>query len=294
MGNCCCTKENLTDNNAENLIRESILLLNTQKYDFEELDEKIKVVIGINLLDVIPSDTLKWITRDNYVKILNNIFLNEKFDDYFDFSTFQKLACVSYEDISDKAQNKCNNFLLWILANLRYINSSQSRLDKIKLIENVILATDKMLTYQTFKKFLTNYLLVNLYYVTQNFRQCADGTLDNDRDLSKDFVYIIDDVFNLENVTNYTKGLIEKMKDRVLRSSVSFSKTNFNEEPAFTDGPRSSLNTFSNCISNEFLKRSHLQKFFNENFYLLNVIELRDNFYNIYNNSKTPRYLATA
>lgn len=300
MGNCCCTKESLTDNDAENLIRESILLLNTQKLEFEDLDEKISEIIGISLIEIHPTDTIKWITRDNYLKILNNILISDNFDDTMDYSTFQKLACISYEDINNKYNSsQLNNFLLWVLANVHYLNNSKTRLEKVKLIEKIILNSDKMLTFKTFKKFLTNYLLVNLLYVTQNFRQCTEGPMNNDREnLQKDFRFLINDIFNLENVNCYINELIDKMRDKILRNSVTFAKVNFNEEPASSTEnyvlktSESKENLTSSSISNEFLKRSHLQKFFNENFYLLNIIELRENFYNTYN-VKSVRYIAT-
>jgi hypothetical protein len=300
MGNCCCTKETLTDNDAENLIRESILLLNTQKLEFEELDEKISEIIGISLIEIHPTDTIKWITRDKYLQILNNILINDKFDDTMDFSTLQKLACLSYEDINfSNNTSQSNNFLLWVLANVHYINNSKTRLEKVKLVEKIILNSDKMLTFKTFKKFLTNYLMVNLLYITQNFRQCAEGPMENDKEnLHRDFRYLIDDIFNLENVISYINELIGKMKDKILRNSVSFAKVNFSEEPASSTESfvlktsESNEKLFSSSISNEFLKRSHLQKFFNENFYLLNIIELRDNFFNTFN-VKSARYLTT-
>jgi hypothetical protein len=261
MGNCCDARTILSDNDAENLIRESILLLRIRKFDLEEVEEIFTAEIGLSLIEI-KNNITKWITKEKYEKLVSDDLVNSNCKISHHLIHFNNIVqnqrCVTL-NYNEQAEGKGFHIslALWLIPLIK--NTPQSRIEKVKFIEQIILKSDEILTFSTFNKFLSRYLEICLIKITHNFYESED--IQNDYDLKKQYQKLINQVYTKENVDNYKKKLMENVSlNIVLRNSMLKNKD----------------------ISNEFIKRSHIKLFFDENPFLLDIIELRENFYDIY------------
>jgi hypothetical protein len=253
MGNCCDSR-GTTDNESENFIREIILTLKLRKYNLEEAEQIITEHIDVSLLDI-ENNPLKWITKEKYDKLMENHFIEI---DNKNINEIQKLACIIYNDIlSTGDKNFHFTLLMWLLSQLK--SASFNKDDKIKLIQQIILKSDKILTFNTFGKFLRNYLEIILIKITHNFIDCME--INSSDEKRKSYQQLITQVYNKVNLEIYYKRLMDKMNKIVInRRSMLLGKD----------------------ISNEYLKEIQISTFFKENEFLLDMVEVRHNFFSLY------------
>lgn len=249
MGNCCDSKGSLTDNTAENLIRNTIAILKIRKFHIEEIERVLKDLLGVSLFDI-ELNPHKWIPMSTYNKLVDDYFLSDEqitSSRMEDCTLAQRSVCVAYNK-NDKDFHF--NLLMWIMSLVK-----SNRSDKIKMIKKVILRTQTVLTFNTLRRFLIFYLNLLLVKTTNNFEVCDQIHCEDE--IKKDF-YMLTNVYNKSNINDFVDKLMGRMKKIVIKGN-----RKLNDED----------------ICNEFLKESHLRLFFEENFFLLDMLELRNEFY---------------
>ncbi len=258
MGNCCDTRGHNTDNEAENLIRESIGLLKIRKFEYSEFYTIVSEAINISMLDIEPSTLSKWITKEIYEKIVNERLINgtsNSIIDNVDFIENQKLSCLNYEELFKKSDSGgvYNNFFFFIIAYTKL--NSQSKYEKIKAIEKFIQKTNRVLNFSTLTEFLKKYLDVLLYEITNHFHYSGD--IAENKYLNTNYSALIKRMFNKDNVAEFSTNVIK-------------SCGNIVGGQMYTTGVN---------ISNNFVNKNQMRKFFSDNSYLLDIFELRENFF---------------
>lgn len=260
MGNCCEAILINTENDAENLIRESIQSLKIHKYSLTELETGLAEQLGIPLLEVKSS---KWITKEIYKNICLKYFIeNNRLEDQ-ELQDDQKSCLLKYNDSLD---GKCFSFCLaiWICSNLdrKYFK------DKLYLVEEIILKSDEILTVLTFKKFILRLIEIALYKITYNF--VSNKKIVSENILSLSYEKLINYIYNRKNIEDYKQNHIDKIKGLLL------TKDSVEDDQLL-------LETNKN-IENEFLKKKFIKHFFIENIHLLDALSIREHFYHKYNN----------
>jgi hypothetical protein len=260
MGNCCEAILMHTENDAENLIRESIYSLKIQHYSLNDIETGITDVLAIPLLEVKNS---KWITEEIYKKICSKFFIDENISQ--EKKENQKSSILKYNDCLD---GKCFSICLaiWIVLNLdgKYFK------DKVLFIEQIILKTDEILTCFTFKKFILRLIEISLFKITNNF--ITNRKIINENVLSISFEKLITNIFNRNNIEEYKQMHCDKLKELLFYRQ----KNDGDQIIGLLDKNRN--------IENEFLKKNFIKQFFIENSYLLCPLGMREHFYNIYSN----------
>jgi hypothetical protein len=264
MGNCCCTRFQRTDNNVENLIQETIHSLKIRDENFENFDENIKHIINSSLTDILPNDIHKWIFQQNYDEILHNYILNNNYNE-----ELQIHACPTYENVVYNSLNRENKnyFILWLISHTKTNYNSSGRKKKIKLIKNYIVKLYKVITFKSFEFFLKDYLYFNLFSITQNF--VDSEYIKNDNTLNEELSDLLNNVYKVENIEKFTNYLLSKMRDKLSRSSKKFG-----------------IESKKKDVSNEYLdEEKHLAKYFEENSSILDILELRNEFFTKFSQS---------
>jgi hypothetical protein len=258
MGNCCCTRLQRTDNNVENLIQETIHSLKIREENFETFDENIKHIINSSITDILPNEIHKWISSHSYDEILNSYILNIDHND-----GLQIYACPNYENVVYNSLNRENKnyFILWLISHTKTNYNSSGRRKKIKLIKNYIVKLYKVITFSSFEFFLKDYIYFNLFSITQNFNESQ--FIKNDNNLNEELSDLLNNVYRQENIEKFTNFLLSKMKDKLSRSSKKFG-----------------IESKKKDLSNEYLdEEKHLAKYFEENSLVLDILELRNEFF---------------
>jgi len=259
MGNCCEVNSTLTDNQAENLIRECLTNLKIRKYGFEEFDEVITYMFKVSLVEISSDSIPKWISFKNYTEILDtHVFrtLNQSISESSHIG--QKYTCPTYQEIS-LDENKLF-FFFWAIA----LTKTKSKTEKVKAIEKIITSNFNMLTISTFKNFLTAYLNFVLVKLTNNFDECE--IISKIPEIRGAHRRLVNKIFNVQNLENYVNEKIENIvRNYMLKKRDSLDNGKYKEE-----------------YGNEFLNFNLLINFFRENSFLLDVLELRNHFYSQY------------
>lgn len=259
MGNCCEINTTLTDNEAENFIRECLHNLKIRRYGYGEFEEVILKLFKVSLVEITSDSLPKWISQENYNHIQNTyIFrsLNNSITESAYYS--QKHTCFSYNEISSD-ENRLF-FFLWSIS----LTKTKSKTEKVNAIERSITSNYSMLTFSTFKKFLIEYLNLILIKLTNNFE--ASERVANDIEFGKSYKRIVTKIFNIENLNRYVDQHMN-----ILLNNFMIRKKNSLESNVNTDD-----------YGNEFLNVNILLNFFKDNTHLLDVIELRNHFYIYY------------
>ena len=258
MGNIECCQQKLDLNQIESreeiYIRETIDYLTKKMVSNTKLKKLMQKYFSILLLDI-EGPPLEWISEESYNDFIYRIFdkngksqIKEKEINYIKLE-YNNVSNISIRDYND------NNFhlllLLWLvgISPMKTINDEE----KIKIIKNIIIKCNKYMTYKTFSKFLNTFLELMLIEITYNFQKHN----------VKETKLLLNDIYNINHVTEYCKWLCWKMGKIITKhKKIVLSDTK--------------------AINNEFIKDEHLYTFFKKYPFLLNPIELRSNFYNKY------------
>ena len=256
MGNveCCRQKQNFEhyEYKEEGFILEVFEYFSKKMVNNANLQEMIKKYFSIDLLDI-EGEPLDWITKQNYHDFISIIFnqTSEKALQYI-ILEYNKIKYITIKDYTD------NNFHLLLAIWLIGISppNTLSQEDKIEMIKNIILKCSKYITYLTFSKFLNAYLEMMLIELTFNFN------LHN----FEDTTYLLKKIYTSSHVKEYSKWLCWKMTKIITKNKKNILSDNI-------------------AINNEFIKDEDLNFFFQKYSFLLNLIELRKNFFNKYINN---------
>lgn len=228
MGNCCDHSKITTDNEAENLIRDTIINTKIFNMNIDDVKNITREEIGICIFDI-PTDYQKWITREIYNNLLNEfIYDNEN----------QKLLLLDYE-----YTEFYSSFLIWLLS---FINNDDNT--KTDIVKEIIIKSDLFISYGSFKKFLSNYLDIVLRRITENFIKSPDIYK-----FRRDYDELINNIFTEVNISDYCERLYRKFLTMTRK----------------IDDQR------------DIVKIDSLKTFF-RTYKLLNILSVRDDFYNNY------------
>ena len=258
MGNIGCCQPKLdfdsVDSKEEIYIRETIDNFTKKMVANSKLKKLMQKYFSILLLDI-EGPPLDWISEESYNEFIYRIFdktgkskIKEKEISYIKLE-YNKTKNISIRDYNE------NNFhfllCLWLIgiSPSRTINEDE----KIKMIKSIIIKCNKYITYKTFSKFLNAFLEMMLIELTYNFYKHN----------VKETKTLLNDIYNVDHVTEYCKWLCWKMGKII---------TN-HKKVVLSD---------AKAINNEFIKDDHLFSFFKKYSFLLRPIELRNNFYNKY------------
>jgi hypothetical protein len=247
MGNCCEHPRSLTDNDVENLIRETIQTTKIYRMSLRDVEEVFVREIQVPLLDI-EGDFRKWINKDLYEDLTTQNFLDNRYDDEL---ANQKLLLLDYRDNYEGMSFKYI-YAMWLLA---FVNDD-SISTKADLAHTIISKSERVSTFQTFRNFIYRYLDVVLYRVTWNFMQSPNVS---ESILKVQFDELVNNIYTKENIDNYAKALCHRF--------VKFIGKEGSEERS---------------LATEFILPVTLRQFFHKNYYLLDVVRLREDFYDCY------------
>jgi hypothetical protein len=185
MGNCCEHSKITTDNEAENLIRETIINTKIYKMSIEDVKSITRDELGICIFDI-PTDYKKWITQEVYINLLNHLIYEDE---------NQQLLLLDYE-----YPEFYSCLLIWILA---FINENDHI--KTEIVKDIIIKSDLFISYGSFKKFLSNYLSIVLRRITENFIRSHDIFK-----YRTDYDELINIIYREDNINNYTDKIYQK------------------------------------------------------------------------------------
>jgi hypothetical protein len=260
MGNYCCeVKKSFTDNQAENLIRDTINIMKIRNNNIETIDDNFVLELGVNITEI-KGNSSRWLTKEIYNKLVNNYFINNDKNLSSEIINNQRLAVVTFNDTLD---NKGFNIFLalWVFS-----MADDNHSNKIKFLEKIMLCGDEMLTYNTFKKFLHRYLEIILFKLTNNFLESE--SVSKDKEFATDYKILANKIFSKENIDEYKYIHYEKL------NSYYIEKRGLDKDKDLT---------------NEFMKVNMIKEFFEENSYLYDCIQIREDYFNIY---KSKAYFA--
>ena len=253
MGNlACCVQKNPyeeIDSKEEIYIRETINFFYKKMVSNEKLYKLMKKYFSIYLLDI-DGLPLEWIPEKNY-----DLFISEIFDIEINNVTLSYLK-LDYNSVKNiTSHDYVDKFHLLICIWLIGISPSKTfnNEQKIEIIKNIIIKSNKYITFKTFSKFINTYLEIMLIEVTHNFQKHD----------SQEAKILLNDIYNNYNVNEYCKWLCWKMGKIVIK----FKKIDKIDQRA---------------INNEFIRNEHLDIFFRKYSFLLWPLELRSNFFNKY------------
>ena len=253
MGNlgCCVQKSPYEeiDSKEEIYIRETIIYFSKKMVPNEKIYKLMKKYFSIFLLDI-EGLPLEWVEENNYNLFISEIFGNEINNDIL---SYIKLKYNSTKNISNK--DYIDKFHLLLCIWLIGISPSKTfNLEQKKeIIKNIIIKSNKYITFKTFSNFINTYLEIMLIEVTSNFQK---------HNLQETKI-LLNDIYNSYNINEYCKWLCWKMGKIVIKSK-KIDKTD------------------QRTINNEFIRDEHLEYFFRKYSFLLWPIELRNNFFNKY------------
>lgn len=193
MGNCCEHSKLTTDNEAENLIRETITNTKIYYLGIDDIKQLTHDEIGICIFDI-PSDYKKWITENAYYSLINDFIHDDE---------NQRLLLLDFE-----YTDFYSSLLMWILA---FVSNNDDT--KTEIVKEIIIKSDIFLSNGSFKKFLSNYLDIVLRRITENFLRCQDIYK-----FRNDYDELVNHIYREDNISNYC--------DKVYRRFLSLSKKN--------------------------------------------------------------------
>jgi hypothetical protein len=257
MGNIeCCQRKNdysEIESKEEIYIREIIDYFTKKMVSNAKLNKLSQRFFSIMLLDI-EGSPLDWISEESYNDFIQKIFdksgktENESEIQYI-ILEYNKVKSLTVRDYNE------NNFHLLLCMWLVGMAPSRTIKDeeKINIIKKIIIKCTKYITYKTFSKFLNTFLEMMLIEITYNFQK------HNPQEVK----FLLSKVYNIDHVNEYCKWLCWKMGKII------------------TDNKQKVLSD-ARTINNEFIRDEHLNTFFKKYSFLLQPIELRNNFYNKY------------
>lgn len=250
MGNCCeCASARSSENLAENLIRNSINLLQIRYMSYNEFHDLTISEFGMFLTEILNQNKSKFfLAKENYEKFINNKIINTSLS--IDLISQQKHACLKYKEFYFDNLRINYVFSLWSLAHLQYDFES-----KLEFIFKILKDTEKFINFKNFYAFLLRYLKINLNFITKNFLQCEEI-------IGNSSIY--KDLKNLNKL--FSSSLLEKFLNKII-DSLKFNLKMCNE------------NLHSSDIDKEFLSEAMITSYFLNNCYLLDILQLREAVY---------------
>lgn len=248
MGNnaCCATADLLEiDSPEERYIRETIKEFSSSLISSEDFEKVCSECFGLQLIEI-EGDPLEWVTNDSYDKFISQIYPKKK--SHPEILKYMKLPYGKIE-VSQKEYKGNYHLLLlmWIIGITK--EKTISKKDKKELIKQIINKATKVITFNNFFKFLFTFFEIMLVEVTMNFRDY------NYKEISG----LVTQTYNVQNINTYVENLRNGMFEIIRENKKQITKS---------------------TIQNDFINDELLEKFFEKYKFLLDVIELRDDFYN--------------
>lgn len=271
MGSTCCVPINNKEVQAETFILFNLSRLQSQRRSsFQEISEIFRGYFGIDPLDI-EGSPLKWITKEAYDNYMIN-FINDAFKSQI--TSLDQIDCPSKYFFLPYSSSSLHiylpsynvNFhlfiLIWIIGILNFPMK-----EKILIIKQIIIKSQKILTYSTFSTFLMTYMSIFLIEITQQFLLCSEINLNAEGGL----IYLIDNIFNTSNVEAYCSLFKNQIKLLIVKTK----KIYINEKN----------------INNTFISEKELGEFFDEYPFILNAQELREHFYDQFDVSSVDQVI---
>lgn len=264
MGNQCCNQRGfLSDNNAENLILESMHYYRSKLKNQQEISQLIVDTFHTTLFDI-EANPYQWITQKLYNTFLASIESNQNESNAFipqnrkhiHQRIFQQCLYLSYADVN--VTNYCYKDMFHIQLNIWLVGiTNYPKAKKIQYIKRIVIKVSKINSYANFSKFLKTYLEIFLIELTQNYALCTEMNEENKVEMNQ----LVVSVYSWENVEDFNKYLMKRLKNIICMQKRQLKTEN---------------------IDNEYLSDDIFNQFFDENDYLLDSVELRITFYNKY------------
>lgn len=246
----CHSKPMLTDNEAENLIRDILFSLKIRDTDMEAFMSTVDTKINSKSLEKI--NTLKkWITPKVYEEILNEVYYFEK-GTQIRFSEYHPTLVINY-DSNENDRDFGLTLYSWALS------LSMNSTSKVSLMYNIIKAFNSGYTgvdYENFTFFINVYLELNIRFFTEQIYKTVKYPT-----LKEQFEELLK-IFSDQNVKKLEKVIIADLDNLIKRSKV-----------------------INNISPHEHIDIPILEKLLDKHPYLMDCIELRCQFYNQYINS---------
>jgi hypothetical protein len=220
--------------------------------NYRDVEDVFIREIHVPLLDI-EGDIRKWINKEKYEEIACLNFLDTR---YPDEAANQKLLLLDYRDNYEGVSFKYI-LAMWILA---FITNDDSHCSKGDLVHTIISKSDRVSTLLTFKNFIFRYLDIILNRLTWNFMQSPNIP---ENDLKKQFDELVNCVYTKENIEIYGKAIVDKFIKFIGKEGIEEKN-----------------------LLNEFILPSTFRHFFQKFGFLLDVIKLRENFYDLFSKKK--------
>lgn len=239
MGVCCGEKNFRIENEIEKQISEALSGLRIQKYDWSKINAWLDGKIGISLLEV--EDFQKWVTEDIYLEFVNQRILVTDSQELY----LQEQLVPSYSQIIK--QKKPSVYLVsWMLSLLK------GQQKKVMLVDSIIKTDYEIVNFSTFRRFLSGYLTYNLLTITENLTNLLKNS-ENKADYDE-----IKETYTLVKLEHFLGALMNQMKNILVLKHRSIKIGN---------------------LEHEFVNIEDLTLFFKENDFVLEVLELREEFF---------------
>jgi len=240
----------LTENEAENMIRESLYSVKMRELDFEQFLNFIDTTIKVRTFDVLKN-LKKWITEEVYNQIIKELFLFETHS-HVKYSEYHRSLIINYNNTEEDRVFGLI-FLCW---GISLCKNNSTKIECMFQLIKAFNASYNGVTYETFTNFLSTFLKINLLYFTDQIKNCIryPTLLSQFEDLHK--IYNENNLQKLERqILNDTEILMKKQKG------------------------------INKILKNESIDLEIIERLFEKHYYLLDCVELRNYFYIQYSNA---------
>lgn len=252
--NACCGscrhKPLLTDNDAENLIRNILYSVKIRDVDIEHFIECVDSNIKTKSFDTMKT-IRKWITKEEYTKILNQLFYYED-NNHIKYSEYHNSLVISYEVTEE---DRLFGFIFYCWA----ISLCQTSTTKIHYMYQIIKALNSSynaVNFETFKRFLNTYLQINLAFFTNQITEKIDFNKYPCTSLQSQFDEL-PKIFNINNIEKFQRTIVNELEDILKRES-----------------------SLTNIKNNEIISQATIENLLERHSYLLDCVDIRERFYN--------------
>ncbi len=287
MGKCCSRSTiDVTDNDAENFMRDVINNLKARSQTFE--------IIKMNFEQCLDHEVQKFET----VERLTVILYQDKYDEFLKAFIFDKDANNDFLNFHEKIVidwNKVTNQNHYEFNFYKFIFSFCDKENKVvDSIDHIFKYNpDVNLFFSSFKNFLHDYLEINLIqttgYITRTIEDQEENLPPNItpmtiHDIRSSCLELEKTIYNQNNLGKYKDKFVKQMENIILKNNLIDDgvKKNAQYRQGNDSNPDEKLTYIRKSMENVILTKKELEEFFTQFDYLHDALLLRNDFFRTY------------
>jgi hypothetical protein len=213
MGCCLSSREYITDNEAENFVRDIIQKLKLRQLQFSHLN---KSFASFDTIEKTETQEKHVFDEVNYEKVISEYWIHD--DEKNEYLVFHKLLCPTYDELFDEGVD-----YTYYAYGLALVNDVQFKYRKIlNILESKISNTEP--TYGCFANFLEFYFLTHLVGFTSKINNIVQKTKAKitfntkvvDAELKKNLSDLTKEIFNKNNILKLKTEVLGQLETLVL------------------------------------------------------------------------------